>query len=207
MARTKAKSEFVSGLATSTDILRVVSDEVHNLGGSDDNLRRIIGDRGLARQIAQLLVPRTDSSEPAYPLAIDYGQDLATMVQAGNYDYAHPDITDRNFPVGAPAPAGEAKVEAVLVHFDRSMSSQQVLDELGRRGLRPATMVELLAFGAQHPDSQRRFPIVALGSVWASRGGYRYVGCLWESPGCRELGLAWFDRGWGAFCRFLAVRK
>lgn len=141
--------------------------------------------------------------ETTYALTIDYSQTLEQMVEAGNYDTVTSNISGKNFPVDV----GDSKVEAVLVRLDRELSIQDVLDELSRRGLWAATMAELLAFGAQHPDSQRRFPIVALGSVWIDpEGGYRF-GCHWENPGYRQLHVSWFSGQWDEHCRFLAVRK
>ena len=103
--------------------------------------------------------------------------------------------------------SGEMNVEAVLVHLGRNASDKEVLAEMERESLRPATMVELLAFGAQYPETQREFPVVALGSVWTGPQGDRDVGYLWGNPGSRQLGLYWRGDDWFADYRFLAVRK
>ena len=87
------------------------------------------------------------------------------------------------------------------------MGSDEVLKKLEKLGLRPATLPELLAFGATYPNKQRKFPIVALGSVWRYWEGYRFVPYLWENGARRDLGLGWLERGWDAYYRFAAVRK
>ncbi len=202
MPRTNTSSEFVSAAGKVFELIKKLSDEVRNLGGSDEDLRRILSDSSLTRQLAELIV---GSNANVFPLVIDYTQSLAEMVATGKYSAGavNTNITEEHFPVET----GEANVQSVLVHLDRTVDSDQVLRELDKRGLRPATMVELLAFGAQHPDAQRQFPIVALGSVWADPDDDRRVGCLWGRPASRELHLSWFDGQWGAHCRFLAVRK
>lgn len=139
----------------------------------------------------------------AFSLTVDYDQSLVEMVAAGNYDSVNPHIADDNFPVGS----GEPEVEAVLVYLDHVASYNKVIQGLGRRDLRPATLPELLAFGAKYPDLQRQYPIVALGSVWAARFGIRRVGCLWSYYGQRKLYLLWYVFRCDKKDRFLAVRK
>lgn len=201
MPRTKTKSEFVSSAGTVFELVKALSDEVNSLGGSDDDLRRILSDKSVAREMAELLVGKPELQ--SYPLTINRERSRSEMVKAGRYDYVNSNITEENSPVVE----GEAEVEAVLVHLDRVASDEEVLAEMERLGLRPATMDELNAFGEQHPDRQREYPIIALGSVWAGRDGRRLVGCLWEGGLGRGLRLVWLGDGWRAYCRFLAVRK
>src|SRR3989344_3384441 len=115
------------------------------------------------------------------------------MIANGKYDYANSDITSGNFPM-----TGNGKQEAVveLVHFGRDMASEAVLKEFEARGLRAATLPELLAFGATYPEKQREFPIVALGSVWQSRSGDRYVPDLDRHGSRRRLNLNWHGSRW-----------
>lgn len=137
-----------------------------------------------------------------YPLAIDYARSRAAMVAVGRYHRPNPDITDRNFPVGG----GATTTTAVLVHLGRATTDLEVLAEIERRGLLPATMDELLALGEQHPELQHQFPIIAFGSVWRHRAGPR-VGGLWADAYGRALRLHWLG---DLFCRndrFLAVPK
>lgn len=138
-----------------------------------------------------------------FPLTIDYTESLAEIVTAGTYDYVSPDITEEHFPTAE----GVAKIEAVLVHFDRVVTSDDVLHALEHLDLRPGTVFELAAFGEQRPDLQCQFPIIALGFVWAAPDCGRRVVYLWEKPEYRELSLIWYDDDWPAPCRFLAFRK
>ncbi|MGA2454236.1 MAG: hypothetical protein ABSG93_12010 [Solirubrobacteraceae bacterium] len=190
------------------ELVKKLSDEVNDLGGIDDDLRQIISGDGVARQVAELLVAR---SEPrAFDLSVDYSRPLAEVVAAGNYSYTNDSIIEENFPTDKgdlEVPGGVHVTEAVLVHLDRGAESDDVLAELERRGLRPGTMFELAHFGEQHPDIQRQFPVVSLGSVWTNPRGDRIVGYLWGDDARRRLYLAWCDGSWNADCRFLAFRK
>jgi hypothetical protein len=92
-----------------------------------------------------------------------------------------------------------------LVHFDRDMSTENVLIELKSRGLRPATLDELLAYARKYPDKQKEFPIVALGVsyIW---DGCHDLPCLdWDGDG-RGMSLDWGGSDWNSCYRFLAVR-
>ena len=127
---------------------------------------------------------------------------IADMVAEAKCDYSNPDITDENFSVESWD--GERVVEPI--HFGEVLSSDDVEKKLDKMGLRPATITELLAFGAMYPEVQRKFPIIALGSV-TSLAGDRYVAYLDGRGSRRYLDLSWRDKYWREFCRFLAVRK
>lgn len=93
------------------------------------------------------------------------------------------------------------------MHFNRNIESDTALAELDKMGLRPATLPELLAFGAKYPDKQREFPIVALGSVWRDLCGDRVVAYLGCDSSKRDLYLDRLVYRWSAPFRFAAVRK
>lgn len=120
-----------------------------------------------------------------FRLTVDYSRPLAEAVAAGYYSFAHPDITEENFPtvkgdaevVGNPT--GVQVTPVVLLHPNRHTESDDVLGVLARMGLRPGTMFELAHFGEQHPKVQCQFPVVAFGSVWANPLGRREIGYLW----------------------------
>ena len=142
-----------------------------------------------------------------FSVEVNYSQTLAEMIAAGKYDRKNDDINEKYFPIPK-IPAGPVKValNLELVHFNRFISSDEVIAELKKRGLLPATLPELLAFGVAYPEKQREFPIVALGSVRQDWHG-RSVPCLWGLSGGRHLDLLYFEVGWHDFYRFLAVRE
>ena len=138
-----------------------------------------------------------------FPVTNNYKLSLAEMISAGHYDRVNDDITAEHFPIRG---GGTAELEAQLVHLNRLMESEDVLKELDKNDLWPGTIPELLAFGAKHPELQRQFPIIPLGSVWQDHDGRPRVPSLSSGPGKRVLFLnsgSEFHDG----CRFLAIRK
>jgi len=137
-------------------------------------------------------------------VTVNRDRSIADGVTDGKYNSSNPDINDTYFPRSR---AGIESSEIVLVHFDKSMSTDNVLKELEERNLRPADVQELLAIGEQYPDKQREFPIIALGSIRQRLVGRRVVPYLHALGSNRELYLDWIGRDWEGFYRFAAVRK
>lgn len=161
--------------------------------------------RQALRNIGNLSPVSTKETAPiSFTVTVDYAKTVEEMVAAGKYDWKNRDITSKNFPVKA----GESgPVEVYLIHFDRRMSSDDAIKEMDRMGFRPAELPYLLAFGAKNPDEQRKYPILALGSVWRYSYGRRFVPELWSGGSGRHLSLGWFEGGWHQHDRFLALRK
>lgn len=128
---------------------------------------------------------------------------LKGLIDAGKYDYVNPNITEAKFPVPADFVLGS---DPKVFHFNCDISSEKAIEEMDKVGYRPAMIWDLLDYGAENPEEQRKFPIVGLGSV-GEVGGRRSVPCLGLGVSGRFLNLSWFDRGWRARCRFLGVRK
>ena len=145
-------------------------------------------------------------SEPIV-LSVDYSQSLEQMIAEGNYDWKNSDITAKRFPVVG---NGIEQFEAKLFHFDRNTVSQDNVDAIKAddpaNPWEPGKIEHLLAFGAKYPEEQRKYSVIALGSV-ARVGGGRDVPCLRRLGAGRDLDLFWLGYGWNGYCRFLAVRK
>jgi len=147
------------------------------------------------------------STKEVFRVIVDYGKTVAEMIKAGKYVWYNDDITIEHFPVKS---NGQVELNIELVRCDEGMKSNDVIKDLDRRGFRPATLHELLAFGAQYPDVQRDFQIVALGSTWSNSYPYLYIPML-----CCTLDLFFFYRKldlwssgvWFSFTRFAAVPK
>ena len=139
-------------------------------------------------------------------LSVDYGRSLGQMIAAGNYDWTNSDITAKRFPVVG---SGVEQLAAKIFHFDRNTSSQDNVDAIKAADpvnpWEPGKIEHLLSFGEKYPEEQRKYPIVALGSV-AEVGGVRNVPYLSVFDRKRYLSLIWWDDGWFGSCRFLAVR-
>jgi hypothetical protein len=158
-------------------------------------------------QALKAVLEKPHGSEMVFTLTVDCSQTLTDMIAAGKYDWVDKNITPENFPLEPKE--GIERVEVVLVHLDKMLTTDQVKVELDRKGLKPATIVELLALGAAHPDLQREFPVMALGSAWRDPDGNLYSPSLYEDGDQRDLLLHWCNAGsrWGEDSRFLAVRK
>jgi hypothetical protein len=98
------------------------------------------------------------------------------------------------------------KKSFLVKHFDRKMKSEQVIEWAEANGYRVATHEEAVDFAKAHPDLQRQFWIVALGSF---THGYddRDVAVLYGDGARRDLDGGWFGREWDASDRFLIVHK
>lgn len=129
---------------------------------------------------------------------------LAHLIRLGHYDQVHYDITEEHFPLD---PSQFGRFELVLVHPNLDVSTDEALARIEAYDLIPAGIGPLLGFGVMFPNIQRMFPIIALGSSWSSRSGYRDVPLLIGDSSYRALDLHEHRRQWRAACRFLALRK
>ena len=158
----------------------------------------------LARILRKALTPDGKPVSDTYLISVDYGRNVEDGVEAGRYHWANSNITSERFPTER---KGTAKVEVKLIHFNWSVSTNKALRELDRMGYRPAELHELLALGEKYQEIQRKFPIVALGSVLRNRcvlglsgdNSRRYLNLY--------LNLYIEEHHYGENCRFAAVCK
>lgn len=137
-----------------------------------------------------------------YRLIVDYTMNFTTLLSDGQYTWADPCYSEINFPKTG---EGVVSINAELLQFGQGASSKSITTKMGMMGYRPATMWELLAFGAQNPSVQQKFSIVALGSFYMWNG-YRYVGVLTGNDLNRNAYFQHWGSVWGQHERFLAVR-
>lgn len=204
------KSAQVSGFDVAARNYKDLVNEVINLGGGDDEMNRIHTDRSLRRQLADLIVGNAAGGVAGgtvvatLELTVDHGKSVEEMVKAGKYNYANDNITGEHFPHPR---EGEETVTIDLVKFDQSGTTAERERQLATHG-DLAEMDDMLALGVQHPDQQRQYPIVFLGSTWVDPRGLRSVGCLWGDGSERLCSLDWGypDRRWPPLYVF-AVRR
>ena len=133
-------------------------------------------------------------------VTIDYQQPFGQMIAAGAYDHVNSHISEPSFP----QQRGDLVArELILVHLGRVATTHEVLHELDAHGLRSGRIEELLAFGAAYPQTQRQFPIVALGAFETS---YRRRAFLCGSSRVRHLDLRFDEKIWSGNIRFLTLR-
>lgn len=166
---------------------------VNKLGGVD-GVRRFLSGQIVVQAVATI-----------HEFLVDYTMSLSDMIKVGQYNWVNSDVSEKNFPRNS-ATNGQVTTKAELLHFGRDISSDDALAEMGKLRFRPATLEELLAFGAKYPEVQREFPIVALGSV-CSLHGVRRVPILDRGVSERGLRLYWFVNAWYGYYRFLVVHN
>lgn len=202
------KSELVRGFGLAMSIGAAL-DEIRRAQGVSEEEFHILGTSEghphLEKMIIGLKKPVIAQAPayPIYPIEVDYGMSLSQMIVAGQYGYVNDAITPERFSIVG---NGKQLVEIALVHFGRAITSQVAIDEMDKEGYRPAIIAELLALGATHPELQRQFPVIALGSV-AEVDGIRRVAYLDDWLDRRGLDLGWFAIEWVDRCRFAFVRK
>lgn len=135
------------------------------------------------------------------------GQSLEAMTTAGRYDWVNSNITKELFPI-ADHDCGD--FEGRYFHFGRKISSEEAVQRIEKEDPNNpwsrSRLPQQLSFGAKFPEEQRKFPIVALGSVAEVEGGRR-VPYLDGSGSHRGLRLYGWGGDWLPAVRFLAVRR
>jgi hypothetical protein len=128
---------------------------------------------------------------PALPINLGTGRDAIALATFGvlevNYsepyrsillgacdgDHMDPNVAQRLFPLEL---VGRVRLEVALMHF--RFSAIRPIEDIARRARcidkenpwQVAGIGSLCAFGQKYPDEQRRYPIVALGSVGEASG-------------------------------------
>lgn len=203
----KKVSGFVSVMGALSGFITNFVAAFTKRGGTDEQLHELLVGKkseNFIKQIVDLAMGTIQAVRDGVFIVVDYTRSLTEMIKAGAYDWFNSDITSEHFPV-----KGEGKIELVpeIIHYDKRMKSDDIIRDLDKRGLRPGTVAELCSYGEKYPDEQRKFPIVALGSVWRVRNGYRYVAFLDCNGSERELHLSVWGEDWDEGFRFLAFRK
>lgn len=189
-----------------TGILQSLLDKVKKRGYSEDEILQVANDQGekLLDKFGDVMAEAARKPREAYNVTVNYDLSVEESIRAGDYQAVNADISAKNFSWNR---TGQADLDILLVRFDHRMTSEDVVRQLDEEGLRPAELPEFLAFGAAHPDVQRKFSVIGLGSVWRDRKGTRSVPCLYTASEGRYLDLHWWDDGWYSYSRFAALRK
>lgn len=139
----------------------------------------------------------------AFPITSRDDESINTLVKLGKYNNPNPGINDVNFPSPAQAPG---KKEALLIRFRGGIDYSKLEATVSKLGYRLGVPKEGLSFGIDHPDEQKKSPILVLGQEWA-HDGYRGVVVLYGNPGYRSLNLHDRGNGWRGGYRVLVFRK
>ena len=136
-------------------------------------------------------------------IPIDYDVTLEEMaIKADCFVETSP---DEEFPSSR---NGKRGITVELVQFEKWVRTEEAEKLLYTVSLRPCSIEELCAFAKAHPDFQRQFPIIAIGSSIL----YNYLISSLVLSTCfvgalRKRSLAFLDRkySWGPTYRFLAT--
>jgi len=143
------------------------------------------------------------AADEIFIITINPGQTVMGMIEAGGYDDVHPAILDEA--ESHLLEEGETEVACRLVHLGEELSTDAVLAELRKRGVKRARTALGLSFGSSQPERQRQFPIAVLRSYW-DLTSHASAGALYldAQDGRRRLDRFLLDEGvdFPANCRF-----
>lgn len=120
---------------------------------------------------------------------------IKDFISRHSWYYVNSSLTDANFP----APKKVQTEGATLVPLTKWMSSEEVLELVKGKGLRPATVHELMAYFDEHKDelkgTGRYYP--AFGSSWKDADGNHGVPSVKAySDGDFNFDLSFFGGDW-----------
>lgn len=204
MSRKRLPNEIKAMFDGGTGLLQIAIGLVMAIlkkGGTYEQIHALTkpGGAALLERMAEVIVNTAKNVVDSF-----YALSLAEQIKAGHYDWSNPDITAEHFP----QPSRGTPVEKLkLFHFNRTVSTAEAIRLMAVEGYEPANIAELLNYGAQNPNEQKQYPIIALGSLWSDWRGYRCVAALFEDAGERRLDLGCSGDDWSGRCRFLAASK
>lgn len=219
MGRRKKDQEIgnvLSDLGFAFEFFKAIAHAVMAEGGTMKHLRRVVNDSALQRHIADLIVPAGSVttqpiSDNKYLVPVSYAPlpsfaYLKNEFGKNNVSYIFDGREWKNHSSCVGIDKTPSDKVFLVKHFGRETESEANIAEMDKLGYRPATHIEAYEFQKKHPELQRQFWIVALGS-FALDDGSRYVAVLSGDSGRRILDGSWFGRWWSADRRFLFVRK
>jgi hypothetical protein len=171
---------------------------VNKLGGMD-------AVKGIL-QGSMVVVAKATHITQTFTVLVDETQTVEKAVEAGKFLWVDSNITSDNF---FNTHNGEKrKKEIFIFHFNKWMSSDEVIAEMDSVGYKPATIFDLLGLAKEKPDFQREFQIVALGSIAVFKGHGSYAPTIQGGPCFRELTVSKYNLGnLGGNLRYAGVCK
>ena len=113
------------------------------------------------------------------------------LIRLGNYSKIDNKIIKENFVFPE---LTKNKVNLEIMDYNKPTTLKEMQEErqkLESQGFRGANIYEILTFGMQHPEVQREFPILAMGSNTERVMGYKGILSLQQTNGERHLGIVW----------------
>lgn len=138
-------------------------------------------------------------------------QDLPTALQSyKEADNGTPSYIWGEWKNEKETPITSPNFETVILSYNNDPkiqeSSDKIVEDMDRLGLRPATLEEMIALGIAKPEHNKRNGTYLVGLTPYSLGGGSCVPFLFRNGGRRRLdGNGWGD--WNSLNRFVCVRK
>lgn len=104
-----------------------------------------------------------NNKNESFEMTVDYSLSFEDALLAGHYDGVGGMAYLKQMYL-TESKSGKVKDNFALLAFGREMKTEKVLAFMKKNNLRPATLKELLAFGADAPEEQRAFWVVELAS-------------------------------------------
>ena len=176
------------------DVTSSLREDVIALGGSDDDLRRLLSNKALRHEVAKLLVASSGRVST-----------LARMIADAGFTPARcsSDITEEHFPLGREGPYDASGLRLFGGGEEWSIDGVEAAIKPG--GGRLEGLVRGLAYIKANPGILKGGPVVFPASSWVDPGGFVYVPFAGLDGGEPWLGLFWVFRAgrWLRRCRFL----
>lgn len=212
MSKSKS-SELVRGAGMAASVWQKFEDAVERNHGLTEDLHLLAQPEGdsIINNVAKQLVMVGAMQRNAYVVSVNYDLAHDAQIEEAKFDW----VTDydgnliRKNPTEHlyPVPTGIVEQRITLVHLGRDAKQPEIIAEMDKLNVRPVLSPEFLALTKAHPDLQRKFPLVGLGSVWVDSGRYRNVLYAYEYSDERRLNMGCDGGEWSERCRFPAVCK
>lgn len=192
-------------------------------GWDNDRIHALVTDRGavgmnlIIESVLEALAPQgtfpqltlEDFKRGDFRLPVDLDKPLEEMLADGKFNVSMNGLNENTFPS-----LGSGSVEVMARLYPvKDMSSADALFLLDQDGYRPATFIELLAFGILSKEIRLDVSVVAHGSYMPCGPADHSVACFHDSDG---FGWSRYLRGelvqngdckWRTGVCFLAIRK
>ena len=124
---------------------------------------------------------------------------LKQLIKDGKFNYVNSDITEEHYP------SEKIRGKVKIFHFDRFISSEDVIKKMEKEEYQPANIYELLEYAEK--DWNEKDWVVALGSVRLDSSGSLRVLVLSSDSGRRRFSLSYFGSRWSRGCVFAGVLR
>lgn len=210
-------SNTIISLSFVFELFNVIASAVMAKGGNLQDLRRILKESALQRQIADLVVPVSSLKERTlykneYRVHVAYDKpkkhdDESSEHGVTSSTYNH--YKWKLHPLCIKIDQSPGDRFMLVKRFNAKTKSKTMITEMSELGYRPATHFEAYVFAKTNPKRFRGKTLVALGSSAMFDRKNLGASMLWSDViGHKRLTLSWFnDIGRCSGCLFLFVRK